>query len=70
MNDKTLKVDVLMERSTSYWLRDAIAAAERRDPVDALGDAEVLVRILKERADYCMCGKGPYSLGHAAHCNR
>lgn len=36
--------------ATSYWLRNAIEANEHRDPVDALNDAETLVRILKERA--------------------
>ena len=34
---------------TSYWLQDAIKDSKERDILDALADAELLVRILKER---------------------
>lgn len=34
--------------STSYWLRDALRAALQRDRVDALRDAETLLRALRE----------------------
>ena len=44
---------VLSEPSTSYWLRDALRAAMVRDPVDAANDAEVLARLLDERAYQC-----------------
>ncbi len=33
---------LLADPSTSYWLVDAIQKLGRRDPVDALGDAEIL----------------------------
>ncbi len=36
--------------SDSYWLRGALATASRRDPIDALRDAERLVEILRSRA--------------------
>jgi len=35
--------------STSYWLKEQIGKTKQRDPVDALRDAETLVRILKAR---------------------
>jgi hypothetical protein len=34
----------------SYWLRDALASALKRDPADSLRDAERLASILRERA--------------------
>ena len=37
------------QMSQSYWLRDAIASARARDPVDALADAEELVEILRRQ---------------------
>jgi hypothetical protein len=39
---------VLEDRSTSFWLRDALSTALLRDPVDSLSDAEVLVAILRK----------------------
>ena len=35
----------------SFWLRQAKVDALRRDPVDALNDAEALVRFAKARFD-------------------
>ena len=35
----------------SFWLRDAKAASLQRDPVDALNDAEALVRFAQKRLD-------------------
>ncbi len=32
----------------SYWLKETVKSAMQRDPVDALKDAEVLVRLLKK----------------------
>lgn len=37
--------------TTSYWLKEALVCAERRDPLDALRDAEALVRALKNKAE-------------------
>lgn len=41
---------VLSDPGTSYWLRDALRAAMVRDPVDASNDAQVLARLLEDRA--------------------
>jgi hypothetical protein len=35
--------------ASSYWLKNALAGALVRDSVDALRDAETLVRVLRER---------------------
>jgi hypothetical protein len=35
--------------STSYWLRSAIDALERRDPLDAMHDATLLAELQKVR---------------------
>lgn len=35
--------------SVSHWLKAALVAAQQRDPLDALCDAEALQRILHER---------------------
>ena len=39
---------VLADPSSSYWLRDAIKSAMKRDPLDALRDAETLAEVLRE----------------------
>lgn len=44
---------VLGDPAASDWLRDALRSAMVRDPVDAANDAEVLARLLDERAYYC-----------------
>ncbi|MBI8852183.1 hypothetical protein CAZ10_08885 [Pseudomonas aeruginosa] len=41
--------DLLTSPGTSYWLRDAINSSMKRDPVDALSDAEVLLDVLRRR---------------------
>lgn len=43
------KIDaVLQDFSTSFWLKHALTAALKRDPVDAANDAHFLANILKE----------------------
>ncbi|MFT5715948.1 MAG: hypothetical protein ACI9T7_000121 [Oleiphilaceae bacterium] len=37
------------DSSTSYWLKEQFLSTKKRDPVDALKDAEVLVSALKIR---------------------
>jgi hypothetical protein len=37
------------DATASYWLKAALSSALRRDPVDAVTDAEVLVMALRER---------------------
>lgn len=41
--------EVLNDPATSYWLKDALASALGRDPVDAANDAEVLLDVLAHR---------------------
>lgn len=41
--------EILQSQDVSYWLKDAIKAAMQRDPVDALNDAELLVKVLRRR---------------------
>jgi len=42
---------ILGDFSASFWLKQALASALERDPVDALADAEVLSEVLRERLD-------------------
>ena len=44
-----LEARVLNDPASSYWLRDRILDTRNRDPLDALRDAEMLVKILKAR---------------------
>lgn len=37
--------------AATFWLKRTLASALERDPVDALADAEVLVRALREHCD-------------------
>jgi hypothetical protein len=41
--------DVLADQSLSCWLKDALQASYERDPVDALLDAQRLLKLLNER---------------------
>lgn len=38
--------EVLSNPCASYWLKDALRSAMRRDPVDAAGDAGLLADVL------------------------
>ena len=42
---------LLLSKSTSYWLRDALITLSGRDPVDALNDAEALATAMRDRYD-------------------
>jgi len=42
---------ILQSHGASYWLKNALQFAEKRDPVDSLRDAETLVHIFKMRYD-------------------
>jgi hypothetical protein len=39
---------ILASPSTHYWLKAALREALEKDPVDALHDAETLLRILRK----------------------
>jgi hypothetical protein len=43
--------DVLNDFSASYWLKNSLSSALQRDPIDASRDAELLARLLRERAN-------------------
>jgi hypothetical protein len=50
---------VLAAPETSDWLKQSLQTALDRDPVDAAADAELLARLLAERADKVLgCGQG------------
>ena len=42
----TIAHEVLIDPCTRYWVREQFAVACRRDPLDALADAELLVALL------------------------
>lgn len=42
---------ILVDVSASDWVKDALRSALERDPVDALNDAEILVKVLKVNLD-------------------
>ena len=42
---------LLASRSVSFWLKDALAAALRRDCIDAAADAALLAQVLADRRD-------------------
>ncbi len=42
--------EVVADYSASFWVKDALRSALKRDPVDAANDAAVLARVLDERA--------------------
>ncbi len=43
--------EILSDPCASNWLKDAVRAALKRDPVDAVNDAEALVEVLSDRLD-------------------
>lgn len=42
---------VIASPATSHFLRNALLSCLDRDPVDAANDAEILAKLLRERAD-------------------
>ena len=54
------EIDHILESySASFWLKDALRSALERDPVDALKDAETLLRVLKRHTDTSLAPDGP-----------
>ncbi|WP_194558425.1 hypothetical protein [Vibrio anguillarum] len=37
--------------ATSFWLKEQLEVTQKRDPIDALNDAEILVSALKTRVE-------------------
>ncbi len=44
---ETVINEIMKDPSASFWLKDALKKAVKRDPVDALNDAQILARILE-----------------------
>ena len=49
-----LRDQILADPSCSFWLKEAIGKLEKRDPCDAVGDAELLLRLANLRLDGVM----------------
>jgi hypothetical protein len=43
--------EIATDRCASYWLKNAVATALDRDPLDALRDAEILMLVLAKNAE-------------------
>lgn len=49
MKQGALEDSIVNDPGASFWLKEQLSNTKRRDPVDALNDAEALVLVLKER---------------------
>lgn len=49
MNSTELAAQIANDPAASYWLKSAVAAAAKRDPLDALCDAETLLKFCQAR---------------------
>ena len=45
-----VRAAIVADPAATYWLRGAMAALEKRDPIDALKDAETLALLAQLRA--------------------
>jgi hypothetical protein len=45
------ELELVNDPSTSYWLKQQITKLQNRDVLDGLIDAEILVEVLKEKAE-------------------
>ena len=48
-SDRPTIEKILADPAASFWLKNALRSALRRDPVDAANDADVLARLLESR---------------------
>lgn len=51
---------ILHSPATSEWLRSSFKAAQHRDPLDALHDAEALAAVLRARCLTLFCDASPF----------
>ena len=49
-----LEIKILENPNCSFWLKEAIVQSHQRDVLDAERDAELLLRVLKERRQHCI----------------
>lgn len=47
----SMRMRVMNDPSSTFWLRKAVAQLEQRDPVDALMDAEYLLKMMTRRME-------------------
>jgi len=59
--------EIFAHLAVSFWLKAALQSALLRDPVDAANDADVLARVLNDRAVSCL--KKPINLDIAGPVN-
>ena len=52
MSNPSEIAEILGNPSTSSWLKNAVESSVKRDPGDALSDAETLLGILPRRLDH------------------
>lgn len=53
-----LSARVLADPAASYWLKEALRAAQARDPVDAAADAARLAQLMELRMRDVLGGRG------------
>ncbi len=58
MTSLSSPAEILNNPAASFWLKDALRAALKRDPVDALRDAEVLRDVLQRHLDKLLLQQG------------
>jgi len=56
-NYAIVRAGIMSSPATSYWLKAAIEALEKRDPLDAASDAGFLFGLMEKRAEEAL-GKG------------
>lgn len=49
IKQNSLEKNIINCSSTSRWLKEQINLSENRDPVDAINDAEILIKVLEDR---------------------
>lgn len=49
--------EILEDPAGSYWLKDALRSALNRDCLDAAYDAELLAKLLMDRAESIIAGR-------------
>lgn len=66
MNYVDRKNQLLNQRGTSFWLRNALIALDNRDPVDAANDVAALHHLCQQRADELLAPYPPVKLHRCA----
>lgn len=51
MTYEEMKAKIAGSMTASFWMKGATAALDKRDPVDAIKDVEVLLELCKKRLE-------------------